>query len=172
MNLRTTISLLPTQTVADARGTRNFRLDGTPYSSGYGETLTDATVRLLPTPRASDGEKGGAEPAGLVGGSDAPVGGSPDWGQYEPAILRWEHYLGRPAPRPVDDRGRLAPEFPEWMMGYPTGHITGVPAAPGMTASQLRNARLKAAGNGVVIDQAEAALRLLLARAVPAATAA
>lgn len=116
--------------------------------------------------------EGGAESAGIVGGSDAPVGGSPDWGQYEPAILRWEHYLGRPAPRPVDDRGRLAPEFPEWMMGYPAGHITSVPAAPGMTASQLRNARLKAAGNGVVIDQAEAALRLLLARTLPAATAA
>ncbi|MCX4824220.1 hypothetical protein OG883_31065 [Streptomyces sp. NBC_01142] len=45
--------LLPTATVADSRGTRNRRRDGTPYSPGYGETLTDATA-LLPTPRASD----------------------------------------------------------------------------------------------------------------------
>jgi hypothetical protein len=53
-DLRTVISLLPTPTVADSRDTANFRPDGTPYSSGYGMTLTDAT-RLLPTPRASDG---------------------------------------------------------------------------------------------------------------------
>jgi hypothetical protein len=45
--------LLPTATVADSRGTRNRRRDGTPYSPGYGETLTDAAA-LLPTPRASD----------------------------------------------------------------------------------------------------------------------
>jgi DNA (cytosine-5)-methyltransferase 1 len=115
--------------------------------------------------------EGGAEPARVGGGSDVAVGGAPDWGQFEPAILRWQHYLGRPAPRPVDDRGRLAPEFPEWMMGYPAGHITAVPPAPGMTASQLRNARLKAAGNGVVMQQAEAALRLLLARVTAALAA-
>lgn len=55
MNLRHTVSLLPTPTVADSRGTRNLRTDGTPYSEGYGPTLTDA-VPLLPTPRASEQE--------------------------------------------------------------------------------------------------------------------
>lgn len=50
------------------------------------------------------------------------------------------------------------------MMGLPAGHITDVPAAPGMTDSGLRNARLKALGNGVVRQQAVYALRLLLAR--------
>ncbi len=108
--------------------------------------------------------EGGAEPARLGGRSDTAVGGAPAWGAYEGAIRRWEHVLGRPAPRPVDDRGRLAPDLPEWMMGYPAGHITAVPPAPGMTPSQLRNARLKATGNGVVIQQGAAAIRLLLAR--------
>jgi DNA (cytosine-5)-methyltransferase 1 len=45
-------------------------------------------------------------------------------------------------------------------MGIP-GRLTSVPAPAGMTASQLRNAQLKAAGNGVVPQQALAALGLL-----------
>lgn len=74
-------TLLPTPTVADARGTRNFQPDGTPYSSGYGITLTDATT-LLPTPRATDGQmSGGAStnPPSDAGNtsSDAPPPGPP-----------------------------------------------------------------------------------------------
>jgi hypothetical protein len=41
--------LLPTPTVSDAA---NFRADGTPYGVGYGMTLKDA-ARLLPTPTAT-----------------------------------------------------------------------------------------------------------------------
>ncbi|MFF1793920.1 hypothetical protein ACFVXQ_06750 [Kitasatospora sp. NPDC058263] len=44
------------------------------------------------------------------------------------------------------------------MMGLPAGHVTDV---PGLS----RTARLKALGNGVLPDQAVAALRLLLDRA-------
>ncbi|WP_329151273.1 DNA cytosine methyltransferase [Streptomyces sp. NBC_01456] len=90
-----------------------------------------------------------------------------EWGGYEPAIRRWEAILGRPHPRPTDDRGRLAAEFSEWMQGLAAGHVCSVPAAPGMSEAALRNARLKALGNGVVPLQAEAALRLLLARVLP-----
>lgn len=79
------------------------------------------------------------------------------WGEYEPAIRRWEHILGRPAPRPTDALGRLSPAFVEWMMGLPAGHVTGVPGIP-------RGAQLKALGNGVVPQQAAAALRLLAVR--------
>lgn len=43
-------------------------------------------------------------------------------------------------------------------MGLSAGHVTQV---PGLS----RNAQLKALGNGVVPQQAEAALRLLMARA-------
>lgn len=105
---------------------------------------------------------GDAGPAGERGVPAAVVAGDPpgriEWGQYAPAVHRWERILGRPAPRPVDDRGRLAPVFVEWMMGLPAGWVTDV---PGLT----RNAQLKALGNGVVPQQAAYALRLLLARA-------
>ena len=50
------------------------------------------------------------------------------------------------------------------MMGLPQGHVCDVPAPDGMTAAGLRNARLKALGNGVVRQQAAYALRLLLER--------
>lgn len=70
---------------------------------------------------------------------------------------------GAAAPSPVNDRGRLAPAFVEWLMGLPAGHVTAV---PGLS----RTRQLKALGNGVVPAQAAAALRLLLDRAgIPAA---
>ncbi|MFF5788209.1 hypothetical protein ACFY8P_25010 [Streptomyces sp. NPDC012693] len=45
-------------------------------------------------------------------------------------------------------------------MGLPAGHVTDVP-------DLTRTQQLKALGNGVVPQQAEAALRALLARAEP-----
>jgi hypothetical protein len=50
------------------------------------------------------------------------------------------------------------------MMGLPEGHVCDVPAPEGMTAAGLRNARLKALGNGVVRQQGAYALRVLLHR--------
>lgn len=47
-------------------------------------------------------------------------------------------------------------------MGLPAGHVTAVP-------DLSRTAQLKALGNGVVPQQAEAALRILVARATTAA---
>ncbi|MHA5052069.1 hypothetical protein [Streptomyces sp. SD15] len=47
--------------------------------------------------------------------------------------------------------GRLNPPFVEWLMGLPDGHVTAV---PGLS----RSAQLKALGNGVVPQQAVAAL--------------
>ena len=132
--------------------------------------------------------EGQAEPARLIGGDEAPADparighgnawpagerglpattvagdlpGDVDWGQYGPAIRRWEHVLGRRAPRPTEpgrNGERLSPRFVEWMMGLPEGHVTDV---PGLT----RNDQLKALGNGVVPQQAVYALRVLLARA-------
>lgn len=82
------------------------------------------------------------------------------WGQYAPAISRWEHVLGRPAPEPTQTSSKgnpqLSPRFVEWMMGLPAGWVTDV---PGIT----RNEALKALGNGVVPQQAAAALRTMLA---------
>jgi hypothetical protein len=82
-----------------------------------------------------------------------------NWGKFEPAIRRWEETIGRPAPAPTKPDGkdgahRLSPDFTEWMMGVPAGWIVDV----GLT----RNESLKACGNGVVPQQAELALRVLL----------
>lgn len=65
-NLATAIALLPTPAASFPGTTANFRPDGTPYSEGYGMTLLDA-VRLLPTPRATDGTKGGPNQRGSKG---------------------------------------------------------------------------------------------------------
>jgi len=85
---------------------------------------------------------------------------SADWGDYGPAIARWEHIIGRPAPAPTEPgrtgNPRLAPRFVEWMMGLPDGHVTD----PAIGIS--RNDQLKALGNGVVPQQAALALDVLL----------
>jgi DNA (cytosine-5)-methyltransferase 1 len=51
------------------------------------------------------------------------------------------------------------------MMGLPDGWVTCTPGPDDMSPAALRNAMLKALGNGVVRQQAAAALRLLLTRA-------
>jgi DNA (cytosine-5)-methyltransferase 1 len=87
----------------------------------------------------------------------AHTGGS-GFGPYADAIRRWERVLGRPAPAPVltraDDTPDLNPVFAEWVMGLPQGWVTDAPIP--VTAQN------KALGNGVVPQQAELAVRLLL----------
>ena len=83
-----------------------------------------------------------------------------NWGKFEPAIRRWES-LTRVAPAPTkpdgkDGNHRLSAEFTEWMMGLPEGWVTAE------DIGLKRNDQLKACGNGVVPQQAELALRILL----------
>ena len=83
----------------------------------------------------------------------------PNFDRFTPAIERWETVIGRKAPSPTKPDGRdgahrLSSEFTEWMMGLPKGWITDV----GLS----RKEELKACGNGVVPQQAELALRMLL----------
>jgi hypothetical protein len=83
-----------------------------------------------------------------------------NWGKFAPAIERWES-LTRPAPAPTkpdgkDGNHRLSAEFTEWMMGLPEGWVTAE------DIGIKRKDQLKACGNGVVPQQAELALRLLL----------
>lgn len=85
-----------------------------------------------------------------------------NWGDYTPAIARWESVMGRRSPAPTEPTGRnaghrLSPRFTEWMMGLPDGWVTD----PAIGIS--RNDQLKACGNGVVPQQAAAALRDMLA---------
>lgn len=76
------------------------------------------------------------------------------FGPYAPAIARWERVLGRPAPHPTEpgvrSGQRLSPRFVEWMMGLPEGWVTD----QGLTRTEA----LKCLGNGVVPQQATAAL--------------
>ncbi|MFH8894514.1 DNA cytosine methyltransferase [Streptomyces sp. NPDC017949] len=111
--------------------------------------------RPAPDPSRVGRREGRPEPTGIEGRLGASGGGTPDWGRFAPAIRRWETVLGRPAPRPTDPLGRLSPLLVEWLMGLPEGHVTDV---PGLT----RTAQLKALGNGVVPQQATAALRALM----------
>lgn len=81
------------------------------------------------------------------------------YGRYEPVVKRWEQTTGTTAPNPTElnqnGKPHLNTEFAEWMMGLPKGWITGV---PGLSRAQ----QLKAIGNGVVPQQAAAALAYLL----------
>jgi DNA (cytosine-5)-methyltransferase 1 len=141
--------------------------------------------RLLPTPdtgcspnghgrrggRPGNGHQSGAgldtAATAMAPGLESRVGQcAVAWGEYEPAIRRWEHVLGYPAPPPAEPgpsgRPRLSAAFAEWLMGIPK-LVTGVPGIP-------RTRQLKLIGNGVVPQQAAAALRLLIeAAAAPAA---
>jgi len=89
------------------------------------------------------------------------------WGKFEPAIRRWEETFGREAPAPTKPDGkegahRLSADFVEWMMGLPEGWV----CSPELGLK--RNDQLKALGNGVVPQQAELALRLLITEDIKA----
>lgn len=86
------------------------------------------------------------------------------FGGYGPAILTWALAIGRPPPPLIEDHvtAGLHERFPEhraatnlafieWLMGLPEGWVTDV---PGLS----RNQQIKMLGNGVVPQQAEAAL--------------
>lgn len=79
-----------------------------------------------------------------------------NWGPYTPAIERWEQLIGRDAPPSTElsttGRALLSPAFVEWMMGLNEGHVTGIEGIS-------RADQLKMLGNGVVPQQALAALQ-------------
>ena len=84
------------------------------------------------------------------------------WGPYQAAIRRWELVVGRLAPLAVErgthGQSRLSPRFSEWLMGLPVGFVTGLGLPYG--------AQHRAIGNGVVPQQAEAALGQLVGMAL------
>lgn len=161
-------------------------------AGGHSVTIEDAIhgLAMLPTPRATDGAKGGPNQRGSSGdlmlpsavaqllptprvsqagyADDGRGGKSLDvearkgqFGQYAAAVARQEAAFGHRAPSPTEpgkNRPRLAARFCEWMMGLPPGWITDV---PGVT----RNEALRMAGNGVVPQQAHAALLDMLPHA-------
>ena len=136
---------LPTPTSRDHKG-RNQRNDAS--------CLPGA---LLPTPDVVNGRNATAnrsnpDSSHHSGTTLQDVAYADPFGEYAPAIERHEFMTGRPAPAPLED-GRLSPAFVEWMMGLPVGHVTDTPVS--------RSAQLRALGNGVVPQQALAALEQL-----------
>jgi len=165
-NVRETVvnDLMPSPTSRDHK-------DGQSEHERHGVVQTDTVARaifnsgevLLPTTRTSMAN-GPTQKEIKAGNPKTRIEtevmlGETSWGKFEPAIRRWEKTLGRPSPLPTKPDGkdgahRLSSAFTEWMMGLPEGWVTGV----GLT----RNEELKACGNGVVPQQAELALRILL----------
>ncbi|NNE48237.1 MAG: hypothetical protein HKN37_16415 [Rhodothermales bacterium] len=119
--------------------------------------------RSAATPDSNSfGLEGGAEGHGEEGNVDFESRRDPDrrsavdWGKYTPAIERWEYLIGRPAPNPVSDVGRLSPRFVEWHMGLPDGWVTDI--------IEKRTHSLRILGNGVVPQQAHHAILQLSER--------
>lgn len=164
-SLEALVQMLPTPTVADSRGTRNAtagRSETASATVNTGWTLSDVVYdgqiqSLLPTPRASDGEKGGPNQGGSSGDVMLPAAVQPErFGKYAAAVHRHEHAYGLAAPDPTEPgrngKPRLSPAFPEFMQGLPPGWLTDVVA---------RKDALKLAGNGVNPRQAAYALATL-----------
>jgi hypothetical protein len=153
---------LPTPTTQDAKN------NGGPSQFERNTLPLNAEVLMLPTTQVDDSKNTGhnqdrrATLASEVWETERTTA----WGKFEPAIRRWEKVVKREAPSPTkadgkDNQHRLSSEFTEWMMGLPHGWITD--------AGISRNEELKAAGNGVVPQQAELALRILLGLDIPKA---
>lgn len=150
--------------------TRDYK-DGSAAQERDGKVSTDTVARaifnsgevLLPTPRVS--MSNGPSQKEIDEGNPKKrietevMLGEISWGKFEPAIRRWEELTGRPAPAPTkadgkDGAHRLSSAFTEWMMGLPEGWVTD--------CDLTRTEELKACGNGVVPQQAELALKMLL----------
>ncbi len=149
---RPDLTLLPTPTSSDTNGAG---------AHGTGGPDLRTAVSLLPTPSVADVTGGRKSRSGdrsgelLLNG----IASVNQWGDYAPAIARWESVLGRPAPAPTEPNAkgghRLSPRFVEFLMGVPEGWVCDV---PGIT----RNQALKALGNGIVPQQCAAAFRAYL----------
>ena len=159
--------LFPTPTTRDHKdGQQPHERNGVIQTDTVARAIINSGQVLLPTTRGQNGEdrnnKIWERPIGKPQNlENALYHAITNWGKFEPAIRRWEKILGRPAPAPTKPDGkdgahRLSSKFTEWMMGLPDGWIT----SHGLT----RNEELKLAGNGVVPQQAELALKLLLGR--------
>lgn len=107
-------------------------------------SLAETVGVHLPTPTTRD-HKGANQRDGELG-------------PYGAAVRRWERVTGLDAPAPTQTSARgkpqLAPAFVEWLMGLPRGWVTG--------RGLSRVAELRMLGNGVVPQQAAAAIRSCL----------
>ena len=87
-------ALMPTPTASDHKAGR--------HQEGTGHSLTQA-VQLLPTPKAGDGIMGLPRTSGRPPEKSTHLATRleyTDFGDYAPAIARWEQVTGRAAPHP------------------------------------------------------------------------
>lgn len=167
VSLADAVHVLPTPQAHDhVQGKNADQVAAMRKRTGAGvRNLNEVAVNeLLPTPKAGDADFGTPRTSGRPPEMSTHLAtrlAYRDFGDYQPAIDRWAGVIGRPAPAPteVGPKGgaRLSPLFVEWLMGLPEGHVTNT----GIT----RAAQLKALGNGVVPQQAAAAVTELLRRA-------
>lgn len=133
--------------------------------AGYGPNLHEVATALMPTPKAADGVMGLPRTSGRPPEKSTHLATRleyTDYGDYAPAIARWEKVTGRAAPTPTTPPRReggkpqLSAKFVEWLMGLPDGHVTG----PDLNLSRERQLRML--GNGVVPQQAALAVHTLI----------
>jgi DNA (cytosine-5)-methyltransferase 1 len=160
--LKVEVELLPTPKALDGiKG--NTQTSEHRKAKGFYIDLPNVAIDLMPTTRVSMAN-GPTRKEIAEGNPKSRIEvevmlGEINWGKFKAAIERWENVVGRPAPAPTkpdgkDNGHRLSSLFTEWLMGLPEGWITGL--------GLRRNDELKLAGNGVVPQQAELALRILL----------
>lgn len=156
--------------IEDYLGRRQDYLDGKTKGMPGASLGVAVRIQMLPTPILRDYKDGqapsfrnGKVSVDTVGRAVMNSGeiSHPSWGKFEPVIRRWEAVIDRPAPLPTkpdgkDDGHRLSADFVEWMMGLPEGWVCD----PEIGLKRVE--QLKALGNGVVPQQAELALRLLI----------
>jgi DNA (cytosine-5)-methyltransferase 1 len=157
------IRLLPTPTIMETKASTNPEVIDKFLAQKRQNSIT---YQLLRTPTAAEVEGGPVSPeVAKAKGQTLRLTGQVlalrEWGEFEPAIRRWEAVTGNHAPEPTLADGqkgqhRLNARFTEWMMGLVPGWITG----HGLS----RKDEIKMAGNGVVPQQAVFALSLLLER--------
>lgn len=117
---------------------------------------TDSTGSETRIDTGPECERSRIQPLGSPAHADRLVA---TFGRYSAAVNRWEVVLGRAAPPPVDDEGRLDPRFVEWMMGYEDGYVTDTLVH--------RTRILRVLGNSVVPQAGAEAFRQLSCRVWP-----
>jgi DNA (cytosine-5)-methyltransferase 1 len=159
------LTLLPTPSAQRA----GYNVGGAAGRVGKVRYTLDSIDKLLPTPAVADSRNTRNATAGRSAGQEhhhaewtlGDVAHAQRFGEYGPAIARWERVTGRAAPPPTQigtrtGRPQLSPRFVEWMMGLPAGWVE----LPELSRSQ----QLSLLGDGVVPQQATAAYAELVDR--------